>query len=148
MSTFTYSSPLHFSDVIFTKSQFPYHSDSSPIESSSSLSKKQFSLPLLSPPSVEPASQPLIETHFKPPSPAASSSATSSSSPKNSAALSPPSVPPASLHPMVTRARNISKPREFTDGKIRYPIPSVLVLNPHQLRSSPLVTPLLSKIKK
>jgi hypothetical protein len=65
----------------------------------------------------------LIEPHLQPSSPAASSPASSSPSTEISAAPSPPSVPFTSIHPMVTRAQNnISKPREFSDGKIRYPL--------------------------
>jgi hypothetical protein len=51
---------------------------------------------------------------------------------------SPPSTPLESVHPMVTRAKNnISKPREFTDGRVWYPIPRALLAESSSLITEP-----------
>jgi hypothetical protein len=135
-------------DVVFTEFQFPYPSDSSPTESPSPISRQPFSLPLLSSPLVPPIPQPITESS----SPASSSSLLSaplqsptsvsvtsaeSSLPDMFATPSPPSDPLRLVHPMVTRAKNISKTREFTDGRVRYPIPRALLVEPSSFATEP-----------
>jgi len=49
-----------------------------------------------------------------------------------------PSAPLESIHPIVTHAKNnIPKPREFTDGKVRYPIPRALLAESSSLTIEP-----------
>jgi hypothetical protein len=97
---------------------------------------------------LKPARQPLIEPHLQPYSPAASSLTASSPSTEIFAALSPPLVPPASIHPMVTRARNnISKPRELSDGRIRYPLPRALLVESSPIDIEPTCHSLTVKDK-
>jgi hypothetical protein len=87
------------------------------------------------PQSVAQPPQPVIESssphssqslHFAPMQSLSSTASSSAESPlpaEFSASPSPPLAPPTSSHPMVTRARNnISKPREFIDGRVQYPL--------------------------
>jgi hypothetical protein len=136
-------------DVIFTESEFPYTSTLSPLESNSCNPRQQFSLPILIPQSAAQLPQPVIESsphssqslHSAPMQPLSSASSSSAESPSPaeiSASPVPPLVPLASLHPMVTCAKNnISKPREFTDGRVRYPLPKALLAESSAIEMKP-----------
>jgi hypothetical protein len=137
-------------DVLFTESEFPYSSPLFPLDSHTSNIRQQISLPILLSPPAAPPSQSLTEysspspSQFLPSSPvqilsSASSSTVETPLPAASSASSPSlSVPLVSLHPMVTRAKNnISKPREFTNGRIRYPLPRALLAESSPLELEP-----------
>jgi hypothetical protein len=136
---------LYISRDVFTESQFPYPSHSPPKESPSPISRQPFSLHFLSPPLVppitkssSPASSPsLLSAPLQSPTSVFVTFVESSSLPDMSAAPSPPLDLLGSIHPMVTCAKNISKTQEFTDGRVRYPIPRALLAESSSFATEP-----------
>jgi hypothetical protein len=138
-------------DVVFTESTFPYTFSFSS-ETSSPNSRQPFSLPFLSYPLAAsvpqpsttsiPSATPLLSTPLQSPQSESVTSVESSFVPIIPEVSSPPSAPLESVHPMVTRAKhNISKPREFADGRVQYPIPRALLVESSSLIIEPTCQP-------
>jgi hypothetical protein len=144
-------------DVVFTESTFPYTSAFSK-ETSSPNSRQPFSLPLLSYPLAAsilqpstasiPYATPLLSTPLQSPQSESVTSAESSFVPIILEVPSPALAPQESIHPMVTHAKNnISKPREFTNGRVQYLIPRALLAESSSLIIEPTCHSLAIKDK-
>uniref|UniRef100_A0A2N9F0Q4 Reverse transcriptase Ty1/copia-type domain-containing protein n=1 Tax=Fagus sylvatica TaxID=28930 RepID=A0A2N9F0Q4_FAGSY len=85
---------------------------------------------------VNPSSLPELQPTVTPEHPTATSENSTSFTensinPETSSTTDPPHPPPP-IHPMKTRSQNqISKPKTYTDGTIRYPIPKALLAETH-----------------
>jgi hypothetical protein len=85
---------------------------------------------------VNPSSLPELDPTVTPEHPTTTSEnstffTVNSNNPETSSTTDPPHPPPP-IHPMKTRSQNqISKPKTYTDGTIRYPIPKALLAETH-----------------
>jgi len=104
--------------VIFHVSRFPYASKGSATPPNSTLVQAPIFPPILLPPPTPSSPQP----------PAPPPSSSNSAEPHGSCSSSYEETPPARIHPMHTRSmNNIVKPRQVTDGTVRYPAPRGLL---------------------
>jgi hypothetical protein len=122
-------------DGVFDENFFPFNSS---ISSTTSTSPQPDS-PIFLQPIINPTISHTLPTHVEPLSPP-SHDLLSSSLPHPSSSSSPMSnpfdqivaslsIPPLNSHPILTRSKNqISKPKVFNDGTIRYPISHALIV--------------------
>jgi hypothetical protein len=122
-------------DVIFEETAFPFHNGPLILTAPAQTSSPSPGLPLLINPTLPHQARPNNPTQHltsspssqtSPAVPALSSPAPSQPTPPPLASQSPPPIAPS--HPMITRSKaNISKPKHFHDGTVRYPLHHALL---------------------
>uniref|UniRef100_A0A2N9HUY1 Uncharacterized protein n=1 Tax=Fagus sylvatica TaxID=28930 RepID=A0A2N9HUY1_FAGSY len=122
-------------DVIFEETAFPFHNGPPILTAPAQTSSPSPGLPLLINPTLPHQARPNNPTQHltsspssqtSPAVPALSSPAPSQPTPPPLASQSPPPIAPS--HPMITRSKaNISKPKHFHDGTVRYPLHHALL---------------------
>uniref|UniRef100_A0A2N9FGM0 Reverse transcriptase Ty1/copia-type domain-containing protein n=1 Tax=Fagus sylvatica TaxID=28930 RepID=A0A2N9FGM0_FAGSY len=122
-------------DVIFEETAFPFHNGPPILTALAQTNSPSPGLPLLINPTLPHQARPNNPTQHltsspssqtSPAVPALSSPAPSQPTPPPLASQSPPPIAPS--HPMITRSKaNISKPKHFHDGTVRYPLHHALL---------------------